>query len=1214
MPAMALTDHGNMYGAIDFYKECLKHDIKPIIGVEIYVAPSSRFNKKRESRGAPTAYHLILLCKNEEGYRNLCYLTSKGFTEGFYYHPRIDKELLAEHSSGLICLSGCLSGSVAQAALKSEEELEQEILFYRDIFKDDFYLELQLHEMIPQDIALISEDWLKQDYYSLIESQKKVNGALLTQGQKFGISCVATNDSHYLNAEDFESHEILLNVQSGETTRIAKNDLYVPNPKRKVYKSREYYFKSPLQMEIGFKNNPEALTNTLEIADKCFVPFDFNKKYYPVYMPPGFEDKTDYDETLRYSASGNFLKRLCNEGIARKYTPELLKILADKFPGQDPMNIIRNRLEKELSVIISKGMCDYLLIVWDIIQWAKNHNIPVGPGRGSGAGSIILFLIDVTSIEPLRFDLFFERFINPERISYPDIDIDICMSGREQVINYAAERYGKDNVAQIITFGTMKAKMAVKDVGRVLDIPLAEVNVIAKFIPETNTPLEKAVEIDSDLQNLYLRDKKAKFLIDMAQKLEGCIRNTGVHAAGVIISNEKLMERIPICLPKDSSMITTQFSMKPLEAIGMLKVDFLGLKTLTSIDIALKSIAVQDDKKLRVETLPLDDKNTFKLLHQGKTLGVFQMESSGMQELSKQLQPDCFEEIIAIGALYRPGPMDMIPSFINRKHKREPIEYDHPLMETILKETYGIMVYQEQVMQIAQTLAGYSPGEGDVLRRAMGKKDALQMLQEREKFCLGAYSNDLSEETATAIFDKMEKFASYGFNKSHAAAYGLITYATAYLKANHPKQWMAALLTSDRDDIDKLGKLLRECRNMGISILPPDINESGVDFVATQSGIRFAMPGIKGISYNLVETVIEERNKNGPFISLKDFMKRVDLSRVTKKSLDLLIDSGCFDFTGNNKDALKMRLESTYDAIHKEKKEAATGVLTLFSLIDAPDNYDDYVIDNQQTTLVPRNECAILKKEKELLGFYLTKHPMDRFAKYFKYLSCIPFSEIQTLDHGTVFRSAFIIDKVTVKVSSKGQKKFAVLKISDLSESIELPIWSDLFDSKSHLLEEDNLIYAILVVDKRSEVLRLSCRWMDSLISVIPDSENPDNVRNIDEIYEKIKYQLAKSNSFKDGFLMSEKKSSASGSEKSDQTASPIHLKISIDKMTLSHFLTLKTYLKKHPGNSPVILNFFFNDRKFAVIHPGKAFCVGVTDIVLKDYLKKNGFTVELLT
>lgn len=1207
IPALALTDHGNMYGVIDFYKEALKHNIKPLIGVEFYVAPVSRFNKKREARGSPVAHHLILICKNHQGYRNLCYLTSLGFTEGFYYVPRIDKELLVKHSEGLICLSACLSGSVAQAALNSEEELDKEILFYRDLFKDDFYLELQLHEMSVEDLSLIPEDWLKQDYRLLIDNQKKVNTILLKKGAEFGIKCLATNDSHYLNAGDFDCHEILLNVQSGETTRIAKNNTYIPNPKRKVYKSREYYFKSPLQMSAIFKDNPEVLSNTLEIADKCESSIlDFNKKYYPVYIPPGFENQPNYDETLRYSASGEFLRKLCDEGLPKKYTPERLEKIADKFPGCNPMELILSRLQEELSVIISKGMCDYLLIVWDIIQWAKRHSIPVGPGRGSGAGSVILFLLDITNIEPLRFDLFFERFINPERISYPDIDIDICVAGREQVINYAAERYGKENVAQIITFGTMKAKMAVKDVGRVLDIPLSEVNIIAKYIPENNISLERALEIDADLRNLYLKDEKAKLVIDMAQKLEGCIRNTGVHAAGLIIADSKLTDRIPVCLPKDSTVITTQYSMKPLEAIGMLKVDFLGLKTLTGINIAFQSIAAQENVILNMESLPLDDSNTFKLLHQGKTLGVFQMESSGMQELAKQLQPDRFEEIIAIGALYRPGPMDMIPSFINRKHNREPIEYDHPMMENILKETYGIMVYQEQVMQIAQKLAGYSLGEGDVLRRAMGKKDAVQMLQEREKFCNRSCANGLKEDTATAIFDKMEKFASYGFNKSHAAAYGLITYTTAYLKANYPKQWMAALLTCDRADIDKLGKLLRECRNMGVAILSPDINESGTDFVATPKGIRFGAMGIKGVSRLLVDIVIEERTRNGPFSDLRNFLTRIDLSRLTKKSVELLIDSGCFDFTGQHRDDLKAELESSYEVIHKDKKEAATGVLTLFSLLDTK-HVAETSLSQLPTNSVHRSEAELLKKEKELLGFYLTDHPLTPYNKYFKHLSCVPLSEVDSLPHGSIFRTTFIIDKVTVKLSSKGQKKFAVLKISDLSESIELPIWSDLYETKSHLLDEDNLIYAILAVDKKGESLRLNCRWIENLIKVIPGPTNSIDMSHIDEIYEKIKCQVNKSNSFRDYFVTTEKRGSMSSSNKKEDLTSPtIELKFDIGKTKLSHLVHLKKHLQENPGNNRLVLSFFYGSKKLATLNPDKAFHTSLTEKSLLHQLQQD--------
>lgn len=875
MPAVALTDHGNLYGAIDFYKACMALDIKPIIGCEVYVAPESRLEKKKSFSGAKVAYHLTLLAKNIEGYENLCKLTSQGFLEGFYYFPRIDKELLARHSKGLICLSGCLSGQVAQVALQgSESELIEEIEWHRSLFQEDYYLELQRHHMSEEQIERLGESWLEQHCREFMEKQVQVNKKLVSLSQKLGIKYVATNDTHYLDAEDWQAHEILLNIQSGEPVEIWESDrqqFRIPNPKRRVYATRELYFKTPEQMQELFADLPEALSNTLEIAAKCDLTIDLTTKHYPTYIPPTLHGK-EFTKEEQAQASAAFLRSLCEEGINKRYHASALEKVAEKYPDKDPLQVVQERFEREIELITSKGMSDYLLIVWDFIHWAKTRGIPVGPGRGSGVGSIILYAIGVTDIEPLRFSLFFERFINPERISYPDIDVDICMDRRQEVIDYTVQKYGKENVAQIITFGTMKARMTIKDVGRVLSIPLSKVNAIAKLIPEDlNMTLTRALEIDVDLHQMYISDPDAKQIIDLGKRIEGSIRNTGIHAAGLIISQEPLMNHIPICQAKDSEMAATQYSMKPLEAVGMLKIDFLGLKTLTSIKIAVDAIQRSTGEVLDIVNLPLDDPAPFALLKEGKTLGVFQMESGGMQELARELASDRFEEIIAINALYRPGPMDMIPSFINRKHKREAIDYDHPWMEGILAETYGIMVYQEQVMQMATTLAGYSLGEGDILRKAMGKKDAVQMAKEREKFRLGAEKNGILPELSTAIFDKVEKFASYGFNKSHAAAYGYLTYVTAYLKAKYPKEWMAALLTCDRDDTTKVAKFIRECQAMNIPILPPDINEADKEFVATQEGIRFAMTGIKGVGEGVVDAILKERKTHGPFNVFYDF-------------------------------------------------------------------------------------------------------------------------------------------------------------------------------------------------------------------------------------------------------------------------------------------------------------------------------------------------------
>ncbi|MBU6446224.1 MAG: DNA polymerase III subunit alpha, partial [Verrucomicrobia bacterium] len=801
LPALALTDEGNLYGAIDFYKACKAVGVKPILGCEIWMAPQSRLDKKR-TPGLPNGLPLILLAKNGTGYQNLCKLSSIGFLEGFYYQPRIDKEVLCQHKEGLICLSRDV----------------QEARYYQELFGEDFYLEIQRHPLLDEEIQ---ESWLLQKFRDCAAEQAKKNEEIIALSKQLGVALVATNDIHYIDKEDWRAHEVLLNIQSGEVCEIWERDSAgnpknkAPNPRRETASTRELYFKSPQAMQALFADLPEALENTLKIGEKCKCELDFKTRHYPVFIPPHLHGKK-VSKTERLKEAEQFLYDLCQKGIETRYTPDRLA----HIPGDQPLEMVKKRFAYEFEILTSKGMVDYMLIVYDFIDWAKRRNIPMGPGRGSAAGSIISYLIGITDIEPLRFHLFFERFINPERISYPDIDVDICMDRRQEVIDYVVEKYGKDRVAQIITFGTMKAKMAIRDVGRVLNVPLSKVNEIAALVPEDPTmTLDKAFQIDPELKRLMETDEEARAVLEMAQKAEGSIRNTSTHAAGLIISASPITDHIPVCTAKDSEMWVTQFAMKPVESVGMLKIDFLGLKTLTSIQKCIDAIARNTGRKIDWINLPLDDQKTFDLLNQGKTLGVFQLESGGMQDLAQQLHIDTFEEIIAVGALYRPGPMDMIPSFINRKHGREAIEIDHPQMLDILSETYGVMVYQEQVMQIASALAGYSLGEGDVLRRAMGKKDKEEMTRQREKFVDGCSVKGIDRDTAIKIFDKIEKFASYGFNKSHAAAYAYLSYTTAYLKANYPKEWMAALMTCDQHDITKLAKFIGEAKSLHIDVL-----------------------------------------------------------------------------------------------------------------------------------------------------------------------------------------------------------------------------------------------------------------------------------------------------------------------------------------------------------------------------------------------------------
>lgn len=1209
MTSVALTDHGNLFGAIDFYKACKDAKIKPILGCEFYVAPNSLHDRKKEANGR-TNFHLGLLAKNKAGYQNLCHLSSIGYLEGFYYHPRIDKELLKKHCEGLICLSGCLSSKVSYEALYgSPESLIEEILWHRELFKDDYYLELQRHKMSDENIfkdGLKDETWLFQQYQDYISKQDKVNQLLLKISKEYNIPVVATNDSHYINRSDFKAHEILLNIQSGEPCEIWEKDslgnpkFLTPNPKRRTYSTHECYFKSPEEMQELFLDIPEAISNTLLVAEKCKLELDFKTKHYPVYIPPELE-KTKYTKDEQEKASKDFLWQLCEEGIPKRYTASRLEKVKEIYPEEDPMTVVRKRLEYEMSVIIPKGMSDYLLIVWDFINWAKKNNIPVGPGRGSGAGSIVLYLIGVTDIEPLRFHLFFERFINPERISYPDIDVDICMDKRGEVIQYTLQKYGKDNVAQIITFGTMKARMTIKDVGRVLSVPLAKVNAIAKLVPDDlNISLESAVEKDQDLRAMYEQDEDAKKIIDLGKTLEGSIRNTGIHAAGIIISGQPLVNVIPICAAKeDTSMPVTQYSMKPVEMVGMLKVDFLGLKTLTAIQMTVDAIK----KSLNIEIdwidLPLDDKKTFELLNQGKTLGVFQLESAGMQDLSRQLHLDKFEEIIAVGALYRPGPMDMIPSYISRKHGREPIEYDHPWMKDILSETYGIMVYQEQVMQIASKLARFSLGEGDVLRRAMGKKDMEQMATQREKFRIGAKENDIDENTSMAIFDKMEKFAAYGFNKSHAAAYGYLSYVTAYLKANYPLEWMAALMTCDMADLTKVAKFIRECQSMGISILPPDVNEAEGTFTATPKGIRFAMTGIKGVGEGVVEAIIKERVKNGKFQNLYQFLRRIDTSKVGKKVIELLIDAGSFDFTGWTRDVLKHNLEPMYEAAMQEQKEESLGVMNLFSLMG--DTKESEFLKPKEPRH-KRTKLELLLREKELLGFFLTGHPMDEYKQILSRLSCVSLSKVEFMEQDQIFRTALLVESSQVRLNSKTLKKFAILNISDGIVRYEIPIWSDLYEAKSHLLTDNQLLYAVIQVDKQEEGIKLKAIWFDDLTKA-----DEKMMEACDIAFDRAKLQKEKYAKIKSMQKENE------GKKVTETKKEKLHIQVDAMATRHSHILDIKELFSKYRGKDsvPVNIDFKVDNKTIGTIAIDAKWGVMLSD-QLKKELKNLPFVLSL--
>lgn len=1178
MPAVGLTDFCNLFGTVEFFKACKSVGVKPLVGCEMMVAPFSRLGKNKLGNH-PVGYPLILIVKNQMGYKNLCKIASIAYLEGFYYTPRVDKEILEEYAEGLICLSGSITSRISQLVIhEKKNELEEEIAWSKKVFKENFYLELQRHKMSDEMIALDKinqESWLYQSYLDRIQQQEKVIEALSIISKKSGIPCVVTNDTRYLQREDWKSHEILMNVQSGEPCEIAQYDSFGTlktrslNPKRRVLPTHEHYFKSAKQMEALFADYPEAVSQTLKIAEGCDFEMDFSGRFYPVFMPPSLEGKK-VAEPLRLKEAETYLRTLCEEGIETRYTPSCLEMVQKQYLGEDPLEVIKKRLNFELDVICSKGMCDYLLIVHDFIAWAKNQGIPVGPGRGSGAGSIILYLIAVTDIEPLRFNLFFERFINPERMSYPDIDVDICMDRRAEVINYTVNKYGKEKVAQIITFGTMKAKMAIKDIGRVLSVPLTKVNIIAKLVPEDPTmTIKKALEIEKGLKTLIETDEDAKRIIDYVFILEGSIRNTGVHAAGLIICGNPLTDHIPVCNAKDSELCLTQYSMKPVESVGMLKIDFLGLKTLTSIQKTVDAIAKSSDKYIDWINLPLNDQKTFDLLNEGRTFGVFQLESSGMQGLVKQLKIDRFEEILAVVSLYRPGPMGMIPSFINRKYGREKIEVDHPLMEGVIQETYGIMVYQEQVMQIASLLANYTLGEGDVLRRAMGKKDKKEMASQREKFRLGALSNGIEKNKAMEIFDKIEKFASYGFNKSHAAAYGYLSYVTAFLKANYPKEWLAALMTCDRDDLTKVAKHVREAETMDIPVLLPDINEASLEFCATLDGIRFAMSGIKGVGKGVVETIVKERGREGSFQSLWDFLKRVDTKKVGKKVVENLVKAGGFDFTSCNRGSLLKSVEPLFERASAKQKEKAKGVLDFLSMME--EESSDPIAFKEEDIL---EEKELLSMEKEFLGFYLTGHPMDAYKDLIVQLKCTPLQELETLPDKAVCKTACIIDSVKVKISSKTKKKFAILTISYGLEHIELPIWSDLYEKNQDIFIENQLIFAVLQVDKEGEVMRLRCQAV-RLLSELTEK----TLENFNAVYRKAKESVK---------TFSKRRKKTMPNDHKEEEKNKLLLTLDANSVRLSQIVQLKKLFNRFPGAYSARIHFHSENQKVATVLVGE--------------------------
>lgn len=1003
MPALAITDHGVMYGVIDFYKSCRKHNIKPIIGCEIYLAPGKRTDKTlgKDDKN----YHLVLLAENDEGYRNLVKIVSQAYIDGFYYKPRADKELLGRHSNGLIALSGCLAGEISEYLLQDNYlRAKEAALEYRDIFgKDNFFLEMQDHGL---------------------NDQRKVNSELKKLSQETGIRLVATNDVHYVKKDDAFLQDVLLCIQTGKT---------LADTNRMSFEGKEFYLKSQEEMEQLFVETPEVLALTNEIAERCQVDFVFGNHFLPVFEVP---DNRSLDE---------YLSELCWKAFP-KYYP-------------DATEKERLRLNDELRIITQTGFSGYFLIVSDFCRFAREEKVAVGPGRGSAAASMVAYLLGITSVEPLRHDLLFERFLNPERISMPDIDIDFDPDGREKVIKYVMEKYGEDKVCQIITFGTMGAKAAIRDVGRVLDIPLGKVDRVAKAVPnELGMTLEKALNVSPDLKKMVSEEEEVKRLYEISKSLEGMPRHASTHAAGVVIAKEPLTNYLPLQKTAEGFRMT-QFPMKTVEEIGLLKMDFLGLRNLTIITKTLEKIKETRGLELDINNLPLDDKATYQLLAEGNSTGVFQLESGGMKAILKELKPTCFEDIIAVVALYRPGPMEQIPEFVRRKHGGK-ITYLHPKMEEILKPTYGVIVYQEQVMQIARSLAGYSLGRADLLRRAMGKKDRKIMDEERHNFIHGLQDQNgewivqgavrlgVGEKEAEEIFDLIAKFAEYGFNKGHATAYAMIAYQTAYLKANYSLEFTASLLSSVIGSSDKVSFYIQEARSNGIEILPPDVQHSYKDFTIEKNAIRFGLEAIRNVGGQLVDQIIIER-EHSPFSSFYDFILRIESKVINKRTLESLIKAGAFQSLCNRAQAMKV-LDQALELAQNRQKDNESGQISLFDL--------DQEMDEglEMPDIADFEEDVILKMEKEYIGVYLTAHPLLAVKELFRRITT---SEIAAcLESGEEKKVVLggIINSLRHTITRKGDM-MATFQLEDLTSTVDVLVFPKLFSEAANL-ENDQIV------------------------------------------------------------------------------------------------------------------------------------------------------------
>lgn len=1126
MTSLAITDHGVMYGVIDFYRACIKENIKPVIGCEVYVAPHSRFDK---TSSYEKYYHMVLLCENNVGYQNLIKLVSYGFTEGFYSKPRIDDELLEKYHEGLICLSACLAGEIPQKLLDGDYNgAKAKAEYYRDLFgKDNFFIELQDHG---------------------IEEQQRIIPNLIRIADEIGVDIVATNDSHYIEKEDSKIHNILLCIQTNRT--INDND-------RMEFQTNEFYLKTEEEMRELFPKYPQAIENTQKIADRCNVEFEFGVRKLPRFDVPNNEDHLEY------------FRRNCYKGLYKHY-------------GENPDKSLIDRLEYEISTVSKMGFVDYYLIVNDFVQYAKSNGIPVGPGRGSGAGSLCAYCIGITAIDPIKYNLLFERFLNPERVSMPDFDIDFCKERRGEVIDYVVRKYGDDHVAQIISFGTMAARGAIRDVGRALAIPYATVDVIAKLVPmELNITIEKALKISSELNKRYSEDEQTKNLLDIAMSIEGMPRHATMHAAGVVITDKPVSDYVP--LSKNDDNVVTQFTMTTLEELGLLKMDFLGLRNLTVIDDAEKLIK-HNYPEYNPENVREDDENVFNMISKGYTEGVFQFESQGMRNVLTQLKPDSVEDLIAVLSLYRPGPMDSIPTYIDCRHNPSHIRYKHPMLKEILEVTYGCIVYQEQVMQIFRTLAGYSLGRADIVRRAMSKKKHAVMEKERNIFIHGLTDENgniivdgcirrgIDEKTANSIYDEMESFASYAFNKSHAAAYASISYKTAWLKCYFPREYMAALLSSVLDNQNKMAVYIGECQRLGIKVLPPDVNESNHGFSVTGGNIRYGLLAIKNLGRQFIDEIIAERRYK-PYKSFYDFCKRLYGRNMNSRAIESLIKCGAFDTLGANRRQLLAVSKTVLDDLDYESKRNMGGQISFFDLggETRKTSSEPQIPDMEE---FPKNE--LLHMENEIAGMYLSGHPMDDYTEFSRIIKADRTGEIISNDSGLYFDGkkvslVCIVSKVKTQLT-KNNKMMAFVNIEDRYGSMEAVIFPNVYEK-----------YALYLSDGNAILIRGTLNF----------KENEEPKLICDTIEKARSNEECKNNNF----------ALNAGQQARNIPAKPVNTKPSalylrIDDLNTELYVKAKRVLDIFEGPTPVIFYLTNSNRK---VKAPSSMWVSLNDVMIKE-------------